>query len=158
DGKRGFMRPDGSWLIEPRFEAARRRSGDTAFATVAGATGVVRLTDQTWAVEPRPGVMCDIPDAIMSQTEGRRAGLSQSGETWIDIGAERIGLRLEDGLVTFLKNGRWGLVDTIGQVIVEPQFDDPVFFTPIFRGIAWGKRDGRWCPIDRRGRSVPGIA
>jgi len=158
DGKRGFMRPDGSWLVEPRFDAARLRGGDTAFVTVAGATGVLRLTDQAWVVQPRPGVMCDIPNAIMSQTDGHRAILSQSGETWIDLSAERIGIRLEDGLAPFLRNGRWGLVDTGGQVIGEPRFDDPVFFTPILRGIAWAKRDGRWCAIDRRGRSVPGIA
>jgi hypothetical protein len=42
--------------------------------------------------------------------------------------------------------------------LVEPQFDDPVYFTPNLRGIAWAKRDGNWCAIDRRGRRVAGIA
>ena len=102
--------------------------------------------------------MCDIADAIMSQSDGKRAILSRSGETWIDIGAERIGVNLDFGLLTFLKNGKWGLVDTAGQVIVEPQFDEPAFFSPGLRGIAWAKNGNRWCAIDRRGRSVPGIA
>jgi hypothetical protein len=158
DGKRGFLRSDGTWLIEPKFDAARRRVDDTAFVTVSGATGVLRLTDQSWVVPPRSGVMCDIGNAIMSQTDGERVILSRAGETWIDIGAERVGTSLDFGLLTFLKNGKWGLVDTAGQVMVEPQFDDPVYFMPSLRGVAWAKRGDRWCAIDRRGRPVPGIA
>jgi hypothetical protein len=60
--------------------------------------------------------------------------------------------------LTFLKNGKWGLVDTAGQVVVEPQFDEPVPFLESFRGVAWAKRGDQWCAIDRRGRSAPGIA
>jgi|KBSSwiStaDraftv2_1062776.scaffolds.fasta_scaffold127852_2 hypothetical protein len=159
DGKRGFMRPDGTWLIEPAFDAAAHsRDRDAAFVTVSGATGLLRLTDRSWIVPPRPGVMCDINHAIMSQADGKRAILSRAGETWIDIGAERIGTSLDFGLMTFLKNGKWGLVDTAGQVMVEPRYDEPVFFSPGLRGIAWAKSDHRWCAIDRRGQSVPGIA
>jgi hypothetical protein len=158
DGKRGFMRSDGSWLIEPKFDAARLRGDDTAFVTVSGATSVVRLTDQSWMVPPRPGMMCDIDHAIMSEAGGKRVILSRTGETWIDIGAERIGINLDFGLLTFLKNGKWGLVDTAGQVMVEPRFDEPVFFMPRLRGVAWAKRDGNWCAIDRRGRGVADVA
>lgn len=158
DGKRGFMRSDGSWLIEPKFDAARYRGDDTALVTVAGATGVLRLSDQSWVVPPRPGAMCGIDHALMSQAGGKRVILSPAGETWIDIGAERIGIALDFGLLTFLKNDKWGLGDTAGQVMVEPQFDEPVLFAPGLRGVAWAKRDGRWCAIDRRGSLVPGIA
>jgi hypothetical protein len=163
DGKRGFMRSDGTrsgttWLIEPKFDAARRRDADTAFVTVAGATGVLRLTDQSWVVAPRPGVMCGIGSAIMSESGGKRVILSPTGDTWIDIGAERIGVALDLGLLTFLKNDKWGLVDTAGQVIMEPQFEQPVYFRPGLRGVAWAKREASWCAIDRRGNRVPGIA
>jgi WG containing repeat len=158
DGKRGFMRSDGAWLIEPKFDAAARRpDNETAFVTVAGATGVLRLVDQSWVVSPRPGVMCDINNAIMSQTDGKRAMLSRTGETWIDIGAERIGISVDYGLLTFLKNGKWGLVDTAGKIIVEPQFDEPALFSPDLRGVAWAKRDSRWCAIDRRGHPMSSI-
>jgi hypothetical protein len=158
DGKRGFMRSDGSWLIEPKFDAARYRGEDTAFVTVSGATGVLRLSDRSWVVPPRPGVMCGIGHAIMSQSDRKRVILSPAGETWIDVGAERVGINLDLGLLTFLRDGKWGLVDTAGQVMLEPQFDEPVFFSDGLRGVAWAKRDGNWCAIDRRGRSVPGIA
>ena len=157
DGKRGVMRSDGSWLIEPKFDAARRRNDETAFVTVSGATGVLRLNDQSWAIPPRPGAMCDINYAIMAQSEGKRAILSPTGETWIDVDAARLGISLDFGLLTFLKDGKWGLIDTVGKTVVEPTFEEPVFFVPGLRGIAWAKREGNWCAIDRRGRSVSGI-
>ena len=72
--------------------------------------------------------------------------------------ALRIGITLEYGLLTFLKDGKWGLVDTAGQVIIEPQYDEPVYFAPRLRGVAWAKHDGKWCAIDRRGQPVAGIA
>jgi WG containing repeat len=102
--------------------------------------------------------MCHITHGIYSKGEGRLALLSSNGESWLDIEAERIGINLEDGLLTFLKDGKWGLVDTAGQVMLQPAYDDPVFFKEGFRGIAWVRRDNRWCPIDRRGHDVQGIA
>jgi hypothetical protein len=155
DGKRGFMRADGTWLIEPKFDAARIRNAETAFVTISGATGLMRLKDQSWIILPRPGTLCDIyRGGFLSRGEGKRAFLSPEGETWIDIDADRIGLALDLGLLVFLRNGKWGLVDTAGQVMVEPQYDDLRFFD---RGIAWAKSGDRWCAIDRRGKTVPHI-
>jgi hypothetical protein len=74
------------------------------------------------------------------------------------LAPERVGANLDDGLVAFLKDGKWGLVDTAGQVMVEPQFDEPTHFLPGLRGVAWAKREGYWYAIDRRGHPVPGIA
>jgi WG containing repeat len=169
DGKRGFLSLDGSWLIEPRFDAAQliqraveprlhgRLEPNTAFVTISGATGLLRLKDQSWIIPPRPGVMCDIPgtNAIIWQTDSKLVVLSLTGETWYELDADRIGAIHEDGLVPFRRNGKWGLVDTAGQLMVEPQFDELDVFE---RGIAWARRDGRWCAIDRRGRTVPSIA
>ena len=83
--------------------------------------------------------------------------LSRSGETWFDIAADRVGISLEFGLLTFLKDGKWGLIDTAGQPILAPQFEQPLYYLPRFRGIAWAKRDDGWCAIDRRGNPVPGL-
>lgn len=158
DGKRGFMRSDGSWLIEPKFGAASHRDASSALVTVAGSTGVLRLADQSWIIPPRPGAMCDISHAVMWQHDNQRAILSPTGESWIDIGAERISDQLDAGLLTFLRDGKWGLSDTSGHVTLEPRFEAPVYFTPRLRGVAWAKHEGRWCAIDRRGDAVPGIA
>jgi hypothetical protein len=156
--KRGFLKMDGSWLIEPRYDAVRPRDSETAFVTMDGMAGVLRVQDQSWAVAPRPGVMCDIPYGILSQSDGRRAILSGNGEAWIDASVDRLGTDLETGLLPFLKDGKWGLMDTAGTVAIEPIYDEHIIFRPSLRGIAWAKRDGRSCPIDRHGQSVPGIA
>jgi hypothetical protein len=156
--KRGFLKADGSWLIEPRFDAARLVDSETAFATTDGATGVISLKDQSWLVAPRRTAMCEIPYAILSQSDGHRAILSRSGKTLIDADVDRLGIDLEAGLLPFLKDGKWGLMDTAGKVAIEPIYDEQVSFRPTLRGIAWAKRDGRSCPIDRRGQDVPGMA
>ncbi|WP_246799433.1 WG repeat-containing protein [Bradyrhizobium sp. CCBAU 51753] len=158
EAKRGFLNADGSWLIEPRFDAARPRDSGTAFVTVDGSTGIIRVNDQSWTVAPRPGVMCDIPYGILSQREGHRSILSPSGEPWIDAHVDRLGIDLETGLLPFLADGKWGLMDTAGKVAIQPTYDAQVSFRPSLRGIAWAKHDGRWCPIDRRGHDVPGLA
>ena len=158
DAKRGFLNTDGSWLIEPRFDAARARDSETAFVTMDGATGVIRVKDQSWALAPRPGAMCDISYGTLSQSEGRRALLSRNGEAWIDTHVDRIGIDLEAGLLPFLKDGKWGWMDTAGTVVIQPIYDAEVGFRSSLRGIAWAKHDGRWCPIDRHGQDVPGLA
>jgi hypothetical protein len=156
--KRGFLRADGSWLIEPRYDAARPRDSETAFVTLDGTTGVINARDRSWAVAPRPGVMCDIPYGVLSQSEARRSILSRTGAAWIDADVDRLGIDLETGLLPFLKNGKWGLMDTAGKVAIEPIYDEQVSFRPSLRGTAWAKRDGRSCPIDRRGEDVPGLS
>ena len=70
--------------------------------------------------------------------------------------ADLIGISLDLGLLAFRRDGKWGLVDTAGKVIVEPTYDDLTQFQ--YRGIAWAKRGDRRCPVDRRGQPVPGIA
>jgi hypothetical protein len=49
-------------------------------------------------------------------------------------------------------------MDPAGKVAIQPIYDGRVSFRPSLRGIAWAKHDGHWCPIDRRGQDVPGIA
>jgi hypothetical protein len=117
--------------------------------------GVLKLKDQSWVIPPRPGVMCDISYGILWQSKERRAVLSRQGESWVDIEAARMSFNLENGLLTFLKDGKWGLIDTAGQVIVQPVYDEAVNFR---HGLAWAKRDSHWCPIDRRGHDIEGIA
>jgi hypothetical protein len=90
-GKWERIGPDG-WIIEPRFDAAGLLDADSAFVTIDGMTGVLKLKDQSWVVPPRPGVMCDVPYGIRWQSKERRAILSKQGESWVDIEAERMGV------------------------------------------------------------------
>jgi hypothetical protein len=59
-----------------------------------------------------------IAHAIISQVYSQRIILSPAGETWIDLEAQRIGTRLETGLLTFLKGGKIGLGDIARQAMV----------------------------------------
>ncbi|WP_312016711.1 WG repeat-containing protein [Bradyrhizobium sp. BR 10261] len=158
NAKRGFLKADESWLIEPRFDAARLLDSETAFVTTDGATGVISLRDQTWIVAPRRATMCEIPYAVLSQSEGHRAIFSRKGQTWIESNVDRLGIDLEAGLLPFSKDGKWGLMDTAGKIAIQPIYDEQVSFRPTLYGIAWIKRDGRACPIDRHGQDIPGMA
>ncbi|CCE01360.1 WG repeat-containing protein [Bradyrhizobium sp. STM 3809] len=155
--QRGIVKPDGSWLIAPRFEAARLRDADTAFVATAGATGIIRLKDGSWAVPPRSGEMCDINYGLLSKSDGRRVLLSKAGQVLIDARVDQIELGLETGLLSFLKNGKWGAMDTAGKVVIDPVHDEMLGFSA-FRGVTWARREGRWCALDRRGKVVPTIA
>jgi hypothetical protein len=156
--KRGFLKADGSWLIEPRFDAARLIDSETAFVAIEGATGIISLKDQSWVVAPRRAAMCEIPYAVLSQSDGHRAIFARNGRTWIDADVDLLGTDLEAGLLPFLKDGKWGLMDTAGEIAIPPIYDEQVSFRPTLRGIAWTRRDSRSCPIDRHGQDVPGMA
>jgi hypothetical protein len=158
NGKRGFLKADGSWLIEPRFDTVRPLDSESAIVATDGTTGLIRVKDQSWTIAPRPGAMCEIPYGILSQRDGHRTIFSRSGEAWIAADVDRLGINLETGLLPFLKDGKWGLMDTTGNVAIAPTYDEPVNFRPSFRGIGWVGRDGLSCPIDRHGQDVPGIA
>src|SRR5215831_1176103 len=148
----GCLSP-GSTIFRAASTSSWRRS--TASAASCGLTAPGRSS--RGSMPPRPGMLCDIRHALIWQHDGVRTVLSPTGETWIDLGAERVGINLDPGLIPFLKGGKWGLADTAGEVIAEPQFDDPVFFTPAFRGIAWAKRGNHWCAMDRRAHPIPDI-
>ncbi|WP_246583672.1 WG repeat-containing protein [Bradyrhizobium iriomotense] len=158
NAKRGLLKADGSWLVEPKFDAARLIDPEAALVTTDGASGIISLNDQSWIVVLRRTAMCEITHGILSQNDGHRTILSRRGETWIDADVDRLGIDLEAGLLPFLKDGKWGLMDTAGTVTIQPIYDEQVSFRPTLRGIAWAKRDGRACPIDRHGQDIPGMA
>ncbi len=50
-----------------------------------------------------------------------------------------------------LLNGKWGFVDSSGNIVIEPQYDDARSFS---YGYAAVKKDGRWGFIDKNGKIV----
>jgi hypothetical protein len=60
--------------------------------------------------------------------------------------------------VSYLQERQVGLVDTAGQVMVEPQLDEPVYFTPSLRGVAWAAPPAAGAPSTSAAGAVPGIA
>ena len=88
----------------------------------------------------------------LSQRDGHRAILSRNGEVWIAADVDRLEINLDTRAPAILKDGKWGLMDTTGNVAIVPTYDEPVNFRPSFRGIGWIGRDGLSCPIDRHGQ------
>lgn len=61
-------------------------------------------------------------------------------------GCEKIGALTEDGIVAFCKDGKWGYVNTSGEVVIEPAYDDARSFS---NGLAAVYKDGKWGFIDK---------
>lgn len=55
---------------------------------------------------------------------------------------------LTEGRIGIKKDGKYGLADSIGNVIVYPQFDNAINFN---NGVAWARKGGLWGNIDRDG-------
>ena len=51
-GKYGHIKPDGSWLVEPKFDDVENFHEGFAAVALAGKYGFIK-TDGSWLVEPR---------------------------------------------------------------------------------------------------------
>jgi hypothetical protein len=70
----------------------------------------------------------------VSKSDRGRTILSLVGEVWIDLEANSIGLSLDNGPLSFRRNGKCGLLDTAGRVAIAPGYDA---LTPLYgRGVA----------------------
>lgn len=58
---------------------------------------------------------------------------------------------LEEGLAAVKKDGKWGYIDTTGQVVVPVQYDDIASFR---EGLAKVKKDGKYGFVDKTGQVV----
>ncbi len=56
-----------------------------------------------------------------------------------------------DGLIVFDRKGKYGYIDTLGQVIIEPQLEDA---GPFNHGLALVKKGGKWGYINKQGKWV----
>jgi hypothetical protein len=156
DGKAGLLRPDGTWAVEPRFEAIQQtRASGVAMAKADGKSGLIDVSGSAWIVPPKFDGTCSIPSGlIMAVTDGKRGVMDTTGAWLIEPNFTRVGVRLEDGLVPAQVGDKWAMIDTAGTVVLGAKYDEPTFFE---RGINWVKSDMSWCPIDRGGRQIPSL-
>ena len=61
-------------------------------------------------------------------------------------GCDKIDILTEDGLVAFCKNGKWGFVNTAGEVVLEPKYENARSFS---NGLAAVCEDGKWGFVDK---------
>lgn len=68
-----------------------------------------------------------------------------------DFSCEEADICLEDGVIAFAKNGKWGFVKMDGTILMEPQYEQAKSFS---NGLAAVKKDGKWGFIDKDGQMV----
>lgn len=56
-----------------------------------------------------------------------------------------------DGLSAYYENGKWGFINTLGVVIIQPQYDEVKDFV---NGFCLVSNDGRWGIISKDGKTV----
>ena len=56
-----------------------------------------------------------------------------------------------DGLIAICKNGKWGFVNTSGEVIIKPTYDEARSFS---NGVAAVKKDDKWGFINKDNKLV----
>ncbi|WP_426423422.1 WG repeat-containing protein [Bradyrhizobium genosp. A] len=155
-GKIGLLKSDGSWAVQPSFDAISPGSPDgPVLARIGARNGIIDPSNGAWITGQHFERICHIASGMAMAFEGGRRGVLDAHGSWLIQPRDgRIGIRMGDGLVPAQSGEHWGFVDAEGQTAIEARFDAPTFFD---RGINWASTGGSWCPIDRRGQPIEGL-
>lgn len=157
NGKWGYIDSSGKTVIEPQFKTAHEFL--EGFAFVETNSGSVLLLDAAGkTIKEVPGVY-DIQEGVgwvgysgLVDKEGNLIQLSTTfdearpfcnGVAWVNVG----GYWYEDLFV----DGKWGLVDRSGRILIEPRFDHVQDFREERAFVEVGLR---WGVIDKSGEFI----
>jgi hypothetical protein len=155
EGKFGYIKEDGAWLVEPCFDEAHSFRDGAAVVRQGDKFGYLK-PDGTWLVEPK----FDNAEAFDSGFAfvvfgGERSIIDATGILFGSTRLSHFDARRERGLIAIKSDGRWGFVDDAGTLVIETRYDE---VKPFYRGISWARTQESWCAIDRRGQAVPTLA
>jgi hypothetical protein len=152
DGKYGLLRADGTWAIEPNFDAIQPLETEKALVKVGNRAAVVDATIGRVVTQTRFDDVCSLGRGIVGvMLDGKMGAIDEDGHWLFEPNYEPWGFNYFRDLIAVRSNGKWGFVDAAGNSI-EAKFDEVSRFE---RGVAWVKSGGEWCPIDRRGNKIP---
>lgn len=153
--KYGYIDSSGEFVIQPKFLKGSDFKEGFARAVVEGPCIYVGDRDG-----------CDIFNAELiggkSDLENppscKFAFINKSGAFILDERFERAG-DFSEGLAAVRKDGKWGFINTKGEMVIQPQFINELDFltidTPIFsEGLALVKKGELWGYIDKTGKFV----
>lgn len=161
-GKHGLIRDDGTWAIEPRFDAVSPIGRDRAIATLDGRSGIFDVARDQWVTQTPFDAICgglpyfiNVLPFIGVVLDGKHGVIDANGRWVIQAKYESAigGPRL--GLIPFRAGDKWGFIDPLGNETIAPRFEAVSLFD---RGISWTQTSNEWCAIDRRGRPIASIA
>ena len=161
--KHGFIDAQGQLVIPVKFDDARSFGANGLAAVLIGDRWGFVNTNGEIAVEPRFDNVPYSPESVFDSF-----GLAQvkQGKNWILIDAqgkqvgsakgESIGAFNQDGLavigqLNFARDRRVGVINTKGEYVFEPQFDDFLGYKNGFARVSLG---GKWGFIDAHGNIV----
>jgi hypothetical protein len=136
----GYIDRQGTWKIKPQYTSASSFSGGLAWV-VSKERGIL-IIDHNGKVLP---IAIDNPKVTSGKTAGGLNKLDRSQQTILEAKGFAFG-------VAAIKVGtHWGLVDTLGRVLVVPQFDEIGEFDG---GLARVFIDKKMGYIDLKGKSI----
>ena len=137
----GLQRPDGSWLVEPKFQQADRLLGELTRVMLNGKVGfidregklaIAPVFDEAWPFSYGFDQTTAVRDGVFGVIDKTGAWISLAGDLQIRIAIHFLvaGASPTDGKVILgwhLKRGnRWGWLDPDGRVVLDADFDSPV--------------------------------
>jgi hypothetical protein len=126
DDRYGYVDLKGNFLIKPKFLEAWPEINDVAPVKEDSLWGIVKMSDE-YLIEPTFLDLSEFSDGIAyfrKHKQGNYGYINTKGHVLIDSlsGAGTF----QYGFGPINKNYKWGIIDSTGKVIVEPQYDESI--------------------------------
>ena len=154
--KDGWILANGNLAVgSVSFEELGMYSDGYAPAKMQGKWGIVDTSGSEWLIPAEyDDVICDELGRCYAQNA---VFVVKNGKTILLVNGEQVGEAYEDarpfadGWAAVKKNGKWGFIDTSGEMKIEPQFEDARSFGQHLAAVKIGDC---WGYISRYGKVV----
>lgn len=156
----GFMDRTGKFVIPPQFSRAEDFSDGLALVQIKDKWGYIDRTGRM-VIPPR------FDDADSFHDGFARVNLRSVKRGYIDKAGKFVPMpdavesfgALAEGLIAVKVDGKWGFINTLGEMVIAPQFDpdigdygDDVYYGSFTDGLATVKSKGKWGYINKGGQ------
>jgi hypothetical protein len=151
DGKWGYVDAKGKIIINPQFREASPFSG--GIARVIATDGKVGYIDQegTYIVNPtyKYGTVFSEGLACVTKENGSPEYIDNKGRSQFSVSNAEMAGTFSEGLAPVQVSNKWGFVNTAGEMVINPQFDEVQAFSD---GLVAARLGADWGYIDKAGQ------
>lgn len=154
DDAYGFYNSLGDFVFGDYLVASNFCDGKAAVCNSSGAWCLVDASGESISDVEYQEIKLNLDgsynvDGIMlAKVENQFWLCDENGKQKESLKADDVDVLTEDGLIAYEINGKWGFVDTSGNVIIEPQFEGAKSFS---HGLAAICKDEKWGFINEAG-------